>query len=129
LSRSGAGAQHRAGGAAAARCPGRNRGRCVALSGADRKKGQEVRVMGDMVGAMAGIGIVIYLVVVAILVVPFWFIFKRTGLSPFLSLLNLIPLIGTPIAMALLAFMRWPAGESGRTSSVQDLMNQAQGGR
>ncbi|WP_178133501.1 hypothetical protein [Vineibacter terrae] len=81
---------------------------------------------------MAGFGalaFVIYLIGVAIVTVPFWFILKRAGFSPYLALLNLILGLGTLIVMAILAFSRWPAGESGRTSTVQDLMRQVQGGR
>lgn len=85
--------------------------------------------MGEVLAIGGGIAIVIWLVMSAIVVVPFWFIFKRTGLSPFLSLLNLIPAIGLMISMAILAFVRWPAGESGRTSTLQDFLRQAQGGR
>ncbi len=88
--------------------------------------------MGDMGGMMAGFGalaFVIYLIGVAIVTVPFWFILKRAGFSPYLALLNLILGLGTLIIMAILAFSRWPAGESGRTSTVQDLMRQVQGGR
>jgi hypothetical protein len=88
--------------------------------------------MGDMGGMMAGFGavfFVFYLIGVAVVAVPFWFILKRAGFSPYLTLLNLILGLGTLIVMAILAFSRWPAGESGRTSTVQDLMRQVQGGR
>jgi hypothetical protein len=88
--------------------------------------------MGDMGGAMAGLGalfFLFYLIGVVIVGVPFWFILKRAGFSPYLTFLNLILGLGTLIIMIILAFSKWPAGESGRTSTVQDLMRQFQGGR
>lgn len=88
--------------------------------------------MGDMGGVMAmagGLFFVFYLIGVAVVAVPFWFILKRAGFSPYLTFLNLILGLGTLVLMAILAFSKWPAGESGRTSTVQDLMRQVQGGR
>jgi len=41
-----------------------------------------------------------------IVIVPFWFICKKAGLSPWLSLLNLMPL-GTLILLYVLAFAEW----------------------
>ncbi|HEX2888719.1 hypothetical protein [Vineibacter terrae] len=85
--------------------------------------------MGGMMAGFGALAFVIYLIGVAIVTVPFWFILKRAGFSPYLALLNLILGLGTLIVMAILAFSKWPAGESGRTSTVQDLMRQVQGGR
>jgi len=45
-------------------------------------------------------------VLYAIIIVPFWFICKKAGFSPWLSLLNLIPLGGI-ILMYVLAFADW----------------------
>ena len=84
---------------------------------------------GAMFAAMGLFFLIIWLVVAAILTVPFWFILKRAGFSPFLSLLNLIPGLGTLVVMAILAFAKWPAGESGRRSTVQDVIAQMSGGR
>ncbi len=55
------------------------------------------------------------LVGLAIVIVPFWFICKKAGLSPWLSLLNIIPLGGL-ILMYVLAFSEWkvvPAPQPG----------------
>jgi hypothetical protein len=41
-----------------------------------------------------------------IMLIPFWFIFKKAGFSPFLSLLMLLPLVGF-IMLYFLAFARW----------------------
>ncbi len=47
-----------------------------------------------------------------IVLIPYWFIFKKAGFSPFLSLLMLLPLINF-VMLYFLAFARWnvvPAG-------------------
>ena len=49
---------------------------------------------------------IIILVVLAIIIVPFWFICKKAGFSPWLSLLNIIPL-GNLILIYVLAFSDW----------------------
>lgn len=46
------------------------------------------------------------IVVLAILIVPFWFICKKAGFSPWLSLLNIIPL-GNLVLIYVLAFAEW----------------------
>jgi hypothetical protein len=48
----------------------------------------------------------IILVALAILIVPFWFICKKAGFSPWLSLLNIVP-AGTLILLYVLAFSEW----------------------
>jgi hypothetical protein len=42
----------------------------------------------------------------AILVIPFWFICKKAGFSPWLSMLNVVPL-GNLILIYVLAFAEW----------------------
>jgi len=49
---------------------------------------------------------IITLVALVIFIVPFWFICKKAGFSPWLSLLNLIPL-GSLILLYILAFAEW----------------------
>jgi hypothetical protein len=51
----------------------------------------------------------IILVCYVILIVPFWFICKKAGFSPWLSLINLIPL-GNLILIYVLAFADWKVG-------------------
>jgi hypothetical protein len=46
------------------------------------------------------------LVGLAIVIIPFWFICKKAGFSPWLSLLNIIPL-GNLILIYVLAFAEW----------------------
>lgn len=42
---------------------------------------------------------------------PFWMIFKKSGLSCWWSLLNLIPFFGWIIVLHVLAFRQWPSNE------------------
>jgi hypothetical protein len=57
------------------------------------------------IGFLAVMPIVI-LVGLAIVIVPFWFICKKAGFSPWLSLINIIPL-GNIILIYVLAFAEW----------------------
>jgi hypothetical protein len=41
-----------------------------------------------------------------IVLIPYWFIFKKAGFSPFLALLMLLPLINF-VVLYFLAFARW----------------------
>jgi hypothetical protein len=56
-------------------------------------------------GVLAILPLVI-LVILAIVILPFWFICKKAGFSPWLSLLNIIPL-GNLILIYVLAFSDW----------------------
>jgi len=61
---------------------------------------------------------VIILIVVAILIIPCWFICKKAGLSPWLSLLCLFPSLGLLVLLYILAFAEWkvaPAPQAGWT--------------
>ena len=49
---------------------------------------------------------VVILVVYIVIIVPFWFICKKAGFSPWLSLINIIPL-GNLILIYILAFAEW----------------------
>jgi hypothetical protein len=70
--------------------------------------------------AMAFLAIlpIILLVGLAIVIVPFWFILKKAGFSPWLSLLNAIPL-GNLILLYVLAFSEWKVGPLPPTWPVQ----------
>jgi hypothetical protein len=46
------------------------------------------------------------IVCVAVIIIPFWFICKKAGMSPWLSLLNIIPL-GNLVLIYVLAFAEW----------------------
>jgi hypothetical protein len=57
--------------------------------------------------AMAAIIPIIMLFVIAIFMVPSWFICKKAGFSPWLSLLCIIPSVGTIVLLYVLAFADW----------------------
>lgn len=56
--------------------------------------------------AMLAILPILILVGLVILIIPFWFICKKAGFSPWLSLLNVVPL-GNLILIYVLAFAEW----------------------
>ena len=55
---------------------------------------------------------ILHLVVALVLIIPTWRICTRAGFSGALSLFHLVPLIGSFIVMAILAFSSWPNGEA-----------------
>lgn len=59
-----------------------------------------------MIVAMMAILPLIILICVAIVIIPFWFICKKAGFSPWLSLLNIVPM-GNLILIYVLAFAQW----------------------
>ncbi len=56
--------------------------------------------------AMMTILPLVILVGLAVVIVPFWFICKKAGFSPWLSLLNIIP-FGNLVLIYVLAFAEW----------------------
>ncbi len=46
------------------------------------------------------------LVISILMVIPYWFIFKKAGFSPFLSLLIFLPIINI-VMLYFLAFAKW----------------------
>jgi hypothetical protein len=65
-------------------------------------------------GMDPGISIGITLLFSLLLIYPFWRIYRRAGLNPWYSLLVVLPYVGLPAAAAILAFQKWPNGESKR---------------
>lgn len=62
-------------------------------------------------------GFLIYVAVLAVLLLyPSWRIFQRAGLHPGFSLIVVVPVVGLPVAMAILAFLPWPNGSKGTSS-------------
>lgn len=53
-------------------------------------------------------GPIMFLVMAAIIVVPFWMIFQKAGHTKWLSLLMVIPLVNV-IMLYWLAFSKWPS--------------------
>ncbi len=50
---------------------------------------------------------IIIVIAIAILMVPFWFILKKAGFSPWLALLCIVPSLGTLVLLYVLAFAEW----------------------
>ena len=59
-----------------------------------------------MAMAMLAIMPIFFIVIMAVVILPCWFICKKTGFSPWLSLLNIVPL-GSLILLYILAFTEW----------------------
>ncbi|MGB8031931.1 MAG: hypothetical protein WCF30_19940 [Terracidiphilus sp.] len=55
---------------------------------------------------MVPIFMLVGVIFLAIIIIPFWFICKKAGFSPWLSLLNVIPL-GNLVLVYVLAFAQW----------------------
>ena len=53
-----------------------------------------------------------HLLLALVLIIPTWRVCTRAGFSGALSLFHLVPLIGSFIVMAVLAFSTWPSGEA-----------------
>ena len=65
-------------------------------------------------GWTGGFGLIPILILVALMVIPYWKLWQRTGHSGFWGLLMIIPLVNI-ISLWVLAFKRWPAlGETDR---------------
>jgi hypothetical protein len=56
--------------------------------------------------AMMTILPLLMIICLAVVIIPFWFICKKAGFSPWLSLLNAVP-FGTLILLYVLAFAEW----------------------
>ncbi len=56
--------------------------------------------------------LILHLLVALVLIIPTWRICTRAGFSGAPSLFHLVPLIGSFIVMAVLAFSTWPSGEA-----------------
>ena len=75
--------------------------------------------MADPVTWLLGVGSLVlfafaigHVLLALVLIIPTWRICTRAGFSGALSLFHLVPLIGSFIVMAMLAFSTWPNGEA-----------------
>jgi hypothetical protein len=59
-----------------------------------------------MLTAMMAIFLIPCLILIVILMIPYWFIWKKAGFAPWLSLLMLIPMLNL-IMLYVLAFSDW----------------------
>lgn len=62
--------------------------------------------MDNILAMVAGIYLIGYLFTAAVFIIPTWFICKKAGMSPWLSLLCLFPITGV-ILFYILAFTEW----------------------
>jgi hypothetical protein len=62
--------------------------------------------MSGIIAAVVGFYLVFLVVIMAAIMIPFWFILKKAGFSPWLSFINLVPL-GSLILLYILAFAEW----------------------
>jgi hypothetical protein len=62
--------------------------------------------MHGILAAIIGVYFVFFVLFLAIVIVPFWFILKKAGFSPWLSLINVVP-FGTLILLYVVAFAEW----------------------
>ncbi|HTW61789.1 MAG TPA: hypothetical protein VMD55_08255 [Terracidiphilus sp.] len=60
-----------------------------------------------IVGACLVIIPIIIVVSIAVVMIPCWFVLKKAGFTPWLSLLCIMPTLGTLILLYVLAFAQW----------------------
>lgn len=63
---------------------------------------------GMFANGMGSVSPFMMLIMAALVIVPFWFIFSKAGYSKWLSLLMVVPLVNV-IALYFLAFSQWPS--------------------
>jgi hypothetical protein len=59
-------------------------------------------------GLFQPVHLLVILVIVLVILVPYWQIFKKAGFAPALSLLMFVPLVNI-FMLFFLAFAEWPA--------------------
>jgi len=65
-------------------------------------------MMNDMPVYMGSFGLFMWLIMAVVIILPFWFIFSKTGYSGWLSLLMVVPIINI-VTLYFLAFSTWPS--------------------
>jgi hypothetical protein len=66
----------------------------------------DAQTMTGILAMVAGFYLIVFLVVAVPLIIPTWFICKKAGFSPFLSLLIIVP-FGGLVLLYVLAFSEW----------------------
>lgn len=82
------------------------------------QSGLDQEQIQKLVIAMMALVPIFMLIAIAIVIIPSWFICKKAGFSPWLSLLCLIPSLGTLVLLYILAFADWkvaPVTQAGWT--------------
>lgn len=72
-----------------------------------------------MIGWLLGLGslallliLIVHVILALVLIIPTWRICTRAGFSGALALFHLVPVVGSLLVMAILAFSDWPNGEA-----------------
>ena len=64
------------------------------------------QMVPGILAAVAGFYLILFLVMAIVVIIPTWFICKKAGFSPFLSLLIIVP-FGGLVLLYVLAFSEW----------------------
>ena len=67
----------------------------------------DTQQLHGIIAAVIGFYLVFFVIIMAAIIIPFWFILKKAGFSPWLSLINLVPTFGTFILLYIVAFAEW----------------------
>lgn len=76
----------------------------------------EIQRAQAMIPAFLAGCLLVGIIILAILIIPVWFICKKAGFSPWLSMLCIIPTVGLLVLLYVLAFADWkvvPAPQMG----------------
>jgi hypothetical protein len=73
------------------------------------QSGPDPEVIRKMLMMIVPIMLIVFLVVVAVLMIPCWIILKKAGFTPWLALLCIVPSLGTLVLLYVLAFAQWKA--------------------
>jgi hypothetical protein len=72
-----------------------------------------------VIGWLLGLGslallliLIVHVILALVLIIPTWRICTRAGFSGALALFHLVPVVGSLLVMAILAFSDWPNGEA-----------------
>ncbi len=65
-----------------------------------------MQMMSDMSMQMGPFGLIMCLIIVVLIILPFWFIFSKAGYSKWLSLLMVVPIVNI-VMLYFLAFSTW----------------------
>ena len=67
-----------------------------------------MQMMSDLSMQVGPFGLIMCLIIVVLIILPFWFIFSKAGYSKWLSLLMVVPIVNIVI-LYFLAFSTWPS--------------------
>ncbi len=65
-----------------------------------------MQMMSDLSMQVGPFGLIMCLIIVVLIILPFWFIFSKAGYSKWLSLLMVVPIVNI-VMLYFLAFSTW----------------------